>query len=291
MLNKNIPKNFFKTLNEKDYYIKEKEHYINLKDNSNYNNYNDFLFSNIYKEYINNRFNFINNNINYNNWNIMDICCWVGNIWINLYDKLKSKNIDFIDISETQLNICKIKWENILNEKINIINNDIAKINNKNYYDLIIWNSFLHHFPDLSKYLKSINDLLKENWTFIVLHEPSITAQYTESFPYSIWIKPFFKKIFIKNYKKDFLTTDLWVFNKKDLVNLLEKSWYKEIIIKKNWFLSYILVNPFLIIFWKNLKLKNFLYKIKIYLEKIDNKLQYILPDILFWSFLIYAKK
>ncbi len=290
MLNRNIPKDFFKTLDEKNYLISEKEQNINLKDNSCYKNYDEFIFSDIYKKYLGNRWSFIvNKDKRYNN--IMDICCWVWNTWIALSKRVKVKNIDFVDISKEQLEICKEKTKNITNINISVIEEDIFLLEKEKTYDLIVGNSFIHHFPNVVKYLKKIREFLTENWEFVVLHEPSITAAYIESFPLSTGISHIIKKLFNKNYKKPFTTTDLWNFTAKDLKRLFLKAGFSEVKIIKNWFLSVILVNPFLIFLGKYKKIKKIFFTIKVFLEKLDNILGKFLPSFFFCYFIIYAKK
>ncbi|MBS9775348.1 class I SAM-dependent methyltransferase [Candidatus Gracilibacteria bacterium] len=291
MLNRNIPKDFFKTLNEKEYFISENEQNINLEDNSHYTNYDEFIFSDIYQKYLKNRWNFIvsKNNKKYNN--VMDICCGVGNTGIAISLEIHTKNLDFVDISKEQLRICKEKTKNISDVNINIIEKDIFLLDKNNHYELIIGNSFIHHFPDVIKYVKKIREFLKEDGEFIVLHEPSITAGYIEYFPFSIGISHIIKKLFNKNYKKPFTTTDLWNFKEKELKKLFYKAGYSEIKIKRNGFLSVILINPFLIFFGKYEKIKKILFTIKVFLEKVDNKLEKVLPSFFFCYFIICAKK
>ena len=175
---------------------------------------------------------------------VVDLCCGTGYVARSLL-ATRPGNIIGIDLSRGQLRLLK----QVANEdagirgRLPVIQADTLRLPlSDGCVDLIIGNSFLHHLPDVGAALAEIRRVIKPGGQFVVLHEPSLTATFFESFPWSL-----IKDIRIENY------TDLWQFDPLDLRRLLEEAGFSNIKILKTGVLANVLLGTFSILvnkFW-----------------------------------------
>ena len=110
----------------------------------------------------------------FENSNVLEPCAGTGFLTYHLLKKCKPKSLTVNDISSEEIKMSK----NLLSDfnffkNINWVKGDMHKINFNQNYEIIIGNSFLHHFHDLSKVLSRFASLLKSGGSFISLHEPT----------------------------------------------------------------------------------------------------------------------
>ncbi|MES2353806.1 MAG: class I SAM-dependent methyltransferase [Pseudomonadota bacterium] len=176
---------------------------------------------------------------------VVDLCCGTGYIARSLLAMQKVGSVIGIDLSGGQLNLLKrvVDKDAKMRGKLSVLQADTLRLPfADNCIDLIIGNSFLHHLPDVGVALTEIGRVIKPGGQFVVLHEPSLTATFFESFPWSL-----FKNIRIENY------TDLWQFDPGDLRRLLEQAGFTEIKILKTGVFANTLFGAFSIVinkFW-----------------------------------------
>ena len=93
---------------------------------------------------------------------IIDLGCGSGVIGLSLENKLSTKSVDLVDISEEALEVAKINIDN-LNSKANLIHSDMWKsITNK--YDIVVSN------PPYIKTNEEIEDIVKNNEPHLALY-------------------------------------------------------------------------------------------------------------------------
>ena len=223
------------------------------------------------------------------NIKILDICGGSGFLTYHIYKIFGKENKYYlIDISKNEVNRAKL----ILGNKVKFQIDNFLSYISKTKYDLIIGNSFLHHFPDVPFAINKIYSLLNNQGYFIDLHEPSEKAAFVESIgrdnimAYMIEIARILK---IKKRRQGSVGTDFWMFNYNDLKNLLEESKFKEIVIYKSGFFRTILETLFKPAHRKNINplirnLLNISYK-------IDSIILNNLKFPLFNSYFFIAKK
>jgi len=175
---------------------------------------------------------------------VVDLCCGTGYVARSLLTTYPGKVIG-IDLSRGQLRLLK----HMANEhpdirgRLTLVQADTLRLPlSDGCVDLIIGNSFLHHLPDVRAALAEIGRVIKPGGQFVVLHEPSLTATFFESFPWSV-----FKDIHVENY------TDLWQFDPSELHRMLEEAGFSEIRILKTGVLANVLLGTFSILvnkFW-----------------------------------------
>jgi ubiquinone/menaquinone biosynthesis C-methylase UbiE len=179
------------------------------------------------------------------NIRILDICGGSGFLTYHIYKIFgRENNYYLIDISKNEVNRAKL----ILGNKVKFQVDDFLSYIPKTKYDLIIGNSFLHHFPDVPFAINKIYRLLNRGGYFIDLHEPSEKAAFVESIGRDNIIGDTMETVRmfgIRERGQGAIGTDLWMFNYNDLKELLEKAKFKEIYIYKSGFLRTILENLF----------------------------------------------
>lgn len=172
---------------------------------------------------------------------ILDICGGSGFLTYHIYKIFGKENkYCLIDISKNEVNRAKV----ILGNKAKFQICDFLSYISKTKYDLIIGNSFLHHFPDVPYAINKIYSLLNNHGYFINLHEPSEKAAFVESIGRDNimeYIREIARVLKIIKRGPGSVGTDLWMFNYYDLKNLLGKARFKEVVIYKSGFLRTIL--------------------------------------------------
>lgn len=198
--------------------------------------------------------------------NSLELCCGSGYLYF-VFEKIAryDKRSYFIDISAFQ---CEQFRKRIKDDylKNNIVVGDISKLAFADEsLDTVYGHSFLHHLPDVPYYINEFKRVLKKNGTFILFHEPNITASFFQSFPISLY----------KNTQTDSLT-DVWVFPPSVLAPLMEKIGF-DISIYPAGIFSSILLNPLFIIMDK-IKLTLRHQMIFVQLKSLVDKFDKILP-------------
>jgi ubiquinone/menaquinone biosynthesis C-methylase UbiE len=168
--------------------------------------------------------------------NILEVCAGTGFLTYHLLKRSRPKLFIANDISSQELEQSKkflSKYEFYKNIKWN--KEDVYKINLKQKIDLIIGNSFLHHFYDVGKALQNFANLLPKGGTFISLHEPSETAAIIESgklyaYPLAIFFPGLMNDIIRLKYRNSKIDyTDVWMFKKRKISELALNSGFSKV--------------------------------------------------------------
>lgn len=237
----------------------------------------------------------------FKNKKIIDICSGTGFLTYHILSKIEPKEITLLDISKEEIEQAKIlldkKFPSI---KINYRAEDITLIKDQNdLFDIVIGNSFIHHFYDIPEVFRKIKNILKKDGLFITLHEPTPAAIVYESgniilmLMYVIFGNKIFNLIRYKGEDvSDNINSDVWVFNQKELLKLLKDSGFIDI---KTYL--YNIVRP-IIFSIKKMHLSNekrILTKKELYFFKkslvIDKFLNKKLPTKMFGGICLCAKK
>ncbi len=186
----------------------------------------------------------------------VDMCCGSGFITTNIMTDHLFAQCYAIDINSNQLLELKqiISSANIRN--IHLIKGDVQGLPfTDNSIDAVIGNSFLHHIPDNQKLLREIYRILKPGGVFCCTHEPSISADYLESFPTGyitrlfdiLRVKNLIKRLlrtpFTTESPKDIALSDIWIYNKNGLCELLKQAGFREICVTSRGFITTIVLN------------------------------------------------
>jgi SAM-dependent methyltransferase len=103
-------------------------------------------------------------------------------------------------------------------------------------YDVVIGNSFLHHFPDVPRVLATISALIRPGGLFVGLHEPTPAAVPWESGDLRHVIAYFmFRARYLRRLRYHGPgplregTTDVWMFDADALRRLLEDQGFVQV--------------------------------------------------------------
>lgn len=175
-----------------------------------------------------NRLGFSKSNLE--DMDILEVCAGKGFLSFHLLNKVTPKSLSLNEISQFEIQ----KAKQLLSTKksldsINWIIGDMFQINLDKKYDLIIGNSFLHHFPNVPNLLNKFYDLLNPGGYFVSLHEPTKMSLVVESGKFILWPISIFAPKLINEIARwfhigDFSKTDIWLFDPAELESIALKS-------------------------------------------------------------------
>jgi ubiquinone/menaquinone biosynthesis C-methylase UbiE len=168
----------------------------------------------------------------FKNKTIIDICSGTGFLSYHLLKKCTPAKTILTDISATDLKQAQLLLQQSYPQaELSYIRADINQLSvPDNSIDIIIGNSFIHHFYDVPELLAKIQRLLKPGGVFISLHEPLISAIATESrnplllWQYLAFNKQYIEKLRPKMAQAQNIGCDVWLFTAAELRTLLSNA-------------------------------------------------------------------
>lgn len=166
--------------------------------------------------------------------NVLEVCAGKGFLTYHLLNRAIPRKLTINDISEFEL----VKAREVVgmtcqNPGIKWVAGDVIEADLGGGFDLIIGNSFLHHFPDVPQLLSRFFELLNPGGVFVTLHEPSLMASVVEAgrvdlLPLGLTMPIFLNELARRFHKGGHSLTDLWVFDTKVLRKIaLSIGFYK----------------------------------------------------------------
>lgn len=168
--------------------------------------------------------------------NVLDFCCGTGFLSYHLLKRIPGMRLDLIDVSSSEVARAEVLIRSCSESKrVRFLTGDALSFPYDKQYDVILGNSFLHHFSDVPEALRKIRLLLKPGGLFVSLHEPTLCALGWESGDMAAAIN-----IFLRGEKavepaggdsfcgfSQF--TDVWVFTAKDIRRLLLQAGFDSV--------------------------------------------------------------
>lgn len=166
---------------------------------------------------------------------ILEVCAGTGFLTFHLLSKCSPKSLTVNDISSTEMRAAQhLMQEKHPEAEIKWMLGDMHTVDFDKKFDMIIGNSFIHHFYDVPHTLGRFQELLNPGGVFISLHEPTPMATVVESAKISAWPLAVLSPSLVNNiararYKGDPSATDLWMFESKELQQVVVKSGFRSV--------------------------------------------------------------
>jgi SAM-dependent methyltransferase len=154
---------------------------------------------------------------------VLEVCTGTGFLTFHLLSRCRPKSLTVNDISAAEVAATRKLMEvNCPGATIDWILGDIHTVAFDHKFDVIIGNSFIHHFYNVPQALSRFRDLLKPGGIFISLHEPTKVAPVVEgarmlAYPLAVIAPELVIDIARARYKGEPSATDLWLFEPEKL--------------------------------------------------------------------------
>jgi SAM-dependent methyltransferase len=172
--------------------------------------------------------------------NVLDACCGSGFLSYHLLARAHPRELTLLDVSPEEVREAELLVASRDGERpqgVVAVCGDLAEVHlQANHYDVVVGNSFLHHFPDVPGVLATIRQLVRPGGLLVGLHEPTPAAVPWESgdprhvIAYFLLRKRYLRRIRYSGPGpvRDG-TTDVWMFEPDDLQRLLVAAGFEQV--------------------------------------------------------------
>jgi ubiquinone/menaquinone biosynthesis C-methylase UbiE len=150
--------------------------------------------------------------------NILEVCAGTGLLTYHLLERCKPASMTVNDISPQEMAASQALLARS-QPKVNIswVLGDMHQVAFKQQFDVIIGNSFLHHFHDVPRALTRFAELLSVGGVFVSLHEPTPMSTVVEgakllAYPLAVLFPGLVNDIARARYNGQPSPTDIWMF-------------------------------------------------------------------------------
>ena len=170
-----------------------------------------------------------------NGLSVLEVCAGTGFLTFHLLSRCRPKSLVVNDISASEMTAAQhLMRQSYPSAKIDWLLGDMHTINFERKFDVIIGNSFIHHFYNVPHVLARFQELLNPGGVFITLHEPTPMATVVESgkivaWPLAVLAPEFVNNIVRERYKGSPSATDLWMFEREALFKVALQSGFKSV--------------------------------------------------------------
>jgi ubiquinone/menaquinone biosynthesis C-methylase UbiE len=166
---------------------------------------------------------------------VLEVCGGGGFLTYHLLQRTMPKDLTVNDISQNELSVSeRLISTHYPTTPINYVLGDMHEISFKKKFDLIIGNSFLHHFHNVPKALARFRSLLMKGGYFISLHEPTPMATVLEgaktmAYPLTVVAPGWINEIVRSRYHGLPSATDIWMFEPRMLKKMSERVGFSSV--------------------------------------------------------------
>lgn len=170
-----------------------------------------------------------------NELSILEVCAGTGFLTFHLLSRCSPKRLTVNDISASEMAAAQhLIQAHYPAATIDWVLGDIHAVTFDRKFDLIIGNSFMHHFYNVPQVLSQFHELLNPGGAFITLHEPTPMSTVVEGGKFFAWPLAVLAPGLVNNiararYKGEPSATDLWMFEPAKLRQVALQSGFKAI--------------------------------------------------------------
>lgn len=170
----------------------------------------------------------------FNGSDVMEVCAGTGFLTYHLLQRSQPKHLTVNDISSAELNTAReFIGKTHPDAAIEWVLGDMHTVDFGRRFDVIIGNSFIHHFHDVEKVLARFLDMLKPGGIFISLHEPTPMSTVVEGGKIAVWplavlVPGFVNDIARYRYKGQPSDTDLWMFESHKIKRVARQAGFSD---------------------------------------------------------------
>jgi len=154
----------------------------------------------------------------FSNADVLEVCAGTGFLTYHLLQRSRLKHLTENDISAIELASAReFIAQSYPDTFVDWVLGDMHTVNFGRQFDVIIGNSYIHHFHDVPKVLARFASMLNRGGVFISLHEPTPMSTVVEGAKVTVWplaaMAPgLVNDIARARYKGQPSPTDLWMF-------------------------------------------------------------------------------
>ena len=166
---------------------------------------------------------------------VLEVCAGTGFLTYHLLQRCRPRHLTVNDISEIELNLARqFISRSYSDAHVDWVLGDMHAVDFGRQFDVIIGNSFIHHFHDVPKVLARFANMLKRGGVFISLHEPTPMSTVVEGAKAAVWplavVAPaFVNDIARSRYKGKPSTTDLWMFEAEKIKQVARQAGFTKV--------------------------------------------------------------
>jgi ubiquinone/menaquinone biosynthesis C-methylase UbiE len=182
---------------------------------------------------------------------VLDLCCGTGFLSYHLLARAEPESVTLLDISKQEVEEArKLVTSTYGNRRTNFVcANALQTTLASASFDVVIGNSFLHHFPDVGMAVREVGRLVKAGGQFVSLHEPKPGAIAFESRNPVNWLRYIRYGAGLVDRLRPSGSTiapsqgvDVWLFDTEELRELLEQAGFESVRIEQWNFIRPLLV-------------------------------------------------
>lgn len=166
---------------------------------------------------------------------VLEVCAGTGFLTFHLLSRCSPKSLAVNDISASEMGAAQnLMQAHYPGATIDWVLGDMHSITFDRKFDLIIGNSFIHHFYNVPQVLVRFQELLNPGGVFITLHEPTPMSTVVEggkifAWPLAVIAPGLVNNIARARYKGEPSATDLWMFKPALLKQVALQSGFKSV--------------------------------------------------------------
>lgn len=154
---------------------------------------------------------------------VLEVCAGTGFLTHHILERCVPRQLAVNDISSAELRAARsLMTARHPDVAIDWVVGDVHRLDFGRTFDVIIGNSFLHHFHDVPAVLRRFASLLNPGGCFVSLHEPTPMATVVEgakvaAYPLACVAPGLVNEIARSRYTGDPSRTDIWMFEPRVL--------------------------------------------------------------------------